>query len=129
MFPHERSLVERLKNEPFVLLGVNTDESKDKYRDEAKKNGITWRSAMDGSTQGPICSKWGIEGVPTLYLIDAKGVTEQLATMPGKDELRAQLLATMQAPLQQFVALLNAPAPNCAYLLDAKPRDMGGTSE
>ncbi len=74
MFPHERSLVERLKNEPFVLLGVNTDESKDKYRDEAKKNGITWRSAMDGSTQGPICSKWGIEGFPTLYLIDAKGV-------------------------------------------------------
>ena len=74
MFPHERSLVERLKNEPFVLLGVNTDESKDKYREEAKKNGITWRSAWDGSTQGPICSKWGIEGFPTLYLIDAKGV-------------------------------------------------------
>ena len=68
-------------------------------------------------------------GVIDGTLIDAKGVTEQLATMPGKDELRAQLLATMQAPLQQFVALLNAPAQNFAYLLDAKHRDMGGTSE
>ena len=74
MFPHERSLVEQLKNEPFVLIGINTDPSKDLYREEAKKNGITWRSAIDGSTTGPICSKWGVEGFPTLYLIDAKGV-------------------------------------------------------
>ena len=34
--------------------------------------------------------------------------------MPGKDELRATLLATLQAPLQQFVALLQAP--------DSEPR-------
>src|SRR5580704_10997313 len=45
-------------------------------------------------------------------VIDAKGVEDQLATMPGKNELRATLLATMQAPLQSFVALLQAPAQN-----------------
>src|SRR5579863_8894464 len=33
-------------------------------------------------------------------LLDATGVEEQLATMPGKDEMRAKLLATLQAPLQ-----------------------------
>jgi peroxiredoxin len=77
MFPHERSLVERLKNEPFAIVGINTDPSKELYREEAKKNGITWRSAMDGSTSGPICSKWGVEGFPTLYLIDAKGTIRQ----------------------------------------------------
>jgi peroxiredoxin len=78
MFPHERSLVERLKNEPFVLLGINTDDKgPDFYREEAKKNGISWRSAIDGSTSGPICSKWGVEGFPTLYLIDAKGIIRQ----------------------------------------------------
>jgi large subunit ribosomal protein L10 len=53
-------------------------------------------------------------------LLDGKGVEDQLATMPGKDELRAKLLATLQAPLQQFVALLQAPAQNFAYLLAAK---------
>ena len=77
MFPHERSLVERLKNEPFVLLGINTDQDPKLYREEAKKNGISWRSAIDGSTSGPICTKWGVEGFPTLYLIDAKGVIRQ----------------------------------------------------
>src|SRR3984893_795687 len=59
-------------------------------------------------------------------VLDAKGVEDQLATMPGKNELRATLLATMQAPLQNFVALLAAPAQNFVYLLSAKEREGGG---
>jgi large subunit ribosomal protein L10 len=43
--------------------------------------------------------------------------------MPGKNELRAMLLATLQAPLQNFVALLAAPAQNFVYLLAAKEAD------
>ncbi len=55
-------------------------------------------------------------------ILDANGVEEQLATMPGKNELRAMLLATMQAPLQNFVALLQAPSQNFVYALSAKER-------
>ena len=55
-------------------------------------------------------------------ILDAKGVEDQLATMPGKNELRAMLLATLQAPLQNFVALLAAPAQNMVYVLAAKER-------
>lgn len=62
-------------------------------------------------------------GVIDGQVIDSKAVEEQLATMPGKNELRAMLLATFQAPMQQFVALLNAPAQNFAYVLDAKVRN------
>jgi large subunit ribosomal protein L10 len=57
-------------------------------------------------------------------VLDAKGVEDQLATMPGKNELRARLLATMQAPLQNFVALLAAPSQNFVYVLSAK--EQGG---
>jgi large subunit ribosomal protein L10 len=56
-------------------------------------------------------------------LLDGKSVENQLATMPGKNELRAQLLATMQAPLQNFVALLQAPTQNLVYVLSAKERE------
>jgi large subunit ribosomal protein L10 len=56
-------------------------------------------------------------------ILDGKTVESQLANMPGKDELRAQLLATFQAPLQQFVMLLNAPAQNFVYVLAAKERE------
>lgn len=53
-------------------------------------------------------------------VIDGDTVVNQLATMPGKDELRAKLLATFQAPAQQFVQQLQAPAQNLVYLLKAK---------
>lgn len=56
-------------------------------------------------------------------VLDAKGVEDQLATMPGKNELRAMLLATLQAPLQNFVALLAAPTQNFVYVLSAKERE------
>jgi large subunit ribosomal protein L10 len=55
-------------------------------------------------------------------ILDAKAVEDQLATMPGKNELRATLLATLQAPLQNFVALLAAAPQNFVYLLAAKER-------
>ena len=55
--------------------------------------------------------------------LDGKAVEDTLATMPGKDELRATLLATFQAPLQQFVALLQAPTQNFVYALAAKERE------
>lgn len=53
-------------------------------------------------------------------VIDGDAVLNQLATMPGRDELRAKLLATFQAPAQQFVQQLAAPAQNFVYLLVAK---------
>ncbi len=40
------------------------------------------------------------------FLIDEKGV-KALATMPSRDELLAKLMATMQAPIGQFVRTLN----------------------
>lgn len=56
-------------------------------------------------------------------VLDGKTVEDQLATMPGKNELRATLLATLQAPMQQLVALLQAPTQNFVYALAAKERE------
>ncbi len=54
-------------------------------------------------------------------ILDTKGVAS-LATMPGKDELRATLLATFQAPATDLVRQLAAGAQNFVYLLAAKER-------
>ena len=75
MYPHERSLVARLKDEPFALLGVNSDRDKEKLKDVMKKENITWRSWWNGgSTSGPISTKWNVRGWPTIYVLDHKGV-------------------------------------------------------
>lgn len=74
MYPHERSLVARLKNEPFALLGVNSDP-KNKLREVLKRENLTWRSWWDGgSTEGPIATAWNVSGWPTIYVLDHRGV-------------------------------------------------------
>ena len=76
MIPHERSLVQRLKDQPFALIGVNSDDDKHYYSEEAKKNGVTWRSFWNGplGTRGAIAGKWGVSSWPTIYVLDHKGV-------------------------------------------------------
>ena len=62
-------------------------------------------------------------------VLEGKTITdkevEQLSKLPGKDELRAQLLATMNAPATEFVRLLQAGPVNFLYILQARERDMG----
>ena len=72
--PGEKALVERLKDKPFALLGINSDGEAAKVNDMLKKEGITWRQAIDGTTSGPIAKAWNVHGWPTIYVIDAKGV-------------------------------------------------------
>ena len=76
MYPHERSLVKRLANEPFALIGVNSDRDLAKLRPRLKEENISWRSFWNGpkGTGGPISAKWGVRGWPTIYILDHKGV-------------------------------------------------------
>jgi hypothetical protein len=73
MVPHERSLVKRLEGKPFALIGVNFDNSKEELKKVEEKNQITWRSFFDGR-RGPIGKQWRISGLPTIYVLDHKGV-------------------------------------------------------
>jgi len=76
MFPHERSLVKRLENKPFALIGVNSDKSREESKKKNVDQKITWRSFWNGEkgTSGPISAAWEVRGWPTLYLIDHNGV-------------------------------------------------------
>jgi Thioredoxin-like len=74
MIPHEKEMVERLKNRPFALVGINSDGDRSVLRKILQENGITWRSAVDVSTHGPIAKQWNVHGWPTIYILDANGV-------------------------------------------------------
>ena len=75
MIPHERSLVKQLEGKPFSIVGVNSDASLAETRKQLVEQKITWPSFFDGGgTEGPIASKWGVRGWPTIYVIDKQGV-------------------------------------------------------
>ncbi len=75
MYPHERSLVKRLADEPFALIGVNSDRDLEALKKVIKKENITWRSFRNGGSKtGPISSAWNVRGWPTIYVLDHKGV-------------------------------------------------------
>jgi large subunit ribosomal protein L10 len=59
-------------------------------------------------------------------VLGPKAVSDQLATLPNKDEARAMLLATFNAPAQTLVRLLNVPATQMAAVLAAKAKLAGG---
>lgn len=79
MIPHERSLVDKLKDRPFALLGVNSDNtSSDKgmnlYKTKQKEMGVTWRSFRNEGSDPQISTDWRVRSWPTLYYIDHEGV-------------------------------------------------------
>ena len=59
--------------------------------------------------------------------LSAKQV-EQLADLPGKDEMRAKLLATLQAPAGDLVRVLSASIKGILYVLKAKAGAEGGAA-
>ena len=57
--------------------------------------------------------------------LDAANV-EQLSKMPGKDELRSKLLATMLAAPQNLMRLMLAAPQRMLMVLDARKRELEG---
>jgi hypothetical protein len=91
MIPHERSLVAKMKDKPFALIGVNSDiDFAALKKKEFIEEKITWRSFSCGpeGTTGAIPSTWGIGSWPTIFLIDAKGcLRNRWVGNPGEDAL------------------------------------------
>lgn len=75
MFPTGRAMVERLAEQPFVWLGVNSDRDREHLKTAMKREQINWRSFWDGgSPSGPIAAAWNVLGWPTIYVLDAQGM-------------------------------------------------------
>lgn len=73
LFPHERSLLEKYRDKPFVLLGVNADVDSRELKQVQGEGKVIWRSWWDGPA-GPIVRHWGVFCFPTVFLIDHHGV-------------------------------------------------------
>ncbi len=75
MLPHEREMVKKLESKPFVLLGINSEESRSALKKALEKESITWPNIYDGPAgQGKIAGSWNVNSWPTIYVLDQDGV-------------------------------------------------------
>jgi thiol-disulfide isomerase/thioredoxin len=89
LIPHERSLLERFKDKPFAVVGVNADREHEALRRALAKGEITWRSFRNERPGKPsIAEDWKVRGWPTLYLIDHEGIiSRRWNGVPGDREM------------------------------------------
>ena len=73
--PHERALVERLKGQPFALLGIDSEADQPTARKVMERERMTWPNWHDGTTdEGPIAQRYHVTGFPSIFVLDAKGI-------------------------------------------------------
>jgi peroxiredoxin len=75
LYPLQRKLVDKFKDEAFAILSVSRDESVDTLKESLASGKITWRCWWDGM-QGPIYEAWNSPGAPTLFLLNHEGIIQ-----------------------------------------------------
>ena len=69
--PKEKALVEKMKDSPFVLVGISADESRETLRQFLADRPLPWVNVSDPSNR--LASKWKIRAFPTFVLIGTDG--------------------------------------------------------
>ena len=73
--PSERALAAKLEGRPFALLGVNCDYRPTDARKALASEQITWPNWYDGDPRdGPIADRYHVQGIPAVFVIDARGI-------------------------------------------------------
>ncbi|MHB1556670.1 MAG: redoxin domain-containing protein [Isosphaeraceae bacterium] len=74
MYPQERALLEKHRDRLFTIVSVDTDDNIETLRQSIASKQITWRCWWDGGVDGPITTRWGIVGFPTIFVLDRRGL-------------------------------------------------------
>jgi len=74
MIPHEREMVEKLKDKPFALISISADDKKETLVNFLQKESMPWVHWWEGHTGKGMLNDWNVQFYPTIYVIDAKGV-------------------------------------------------------
>lgn len=88
--PNVVRLYQKYKNKNFDILSVSLDEDKDAWTKAIAADRLTWTHVSDlGGWESAIVPVYGIESIPSTYLLDAKG--KILAVNLRGAELEARL--------------------------------------
>jgi thiol-disulfide isomerase/thioredoxin len=88
--PHVKEAYSELHPKGFEIVGISLDSDKSKLTKFVADKGMDWPQYFDGKQwQNEIATKYGIESIPAMWLIDKKGNlrdTNARADLKGKVE-------------------------------------------
>ncbi len=73
MIPHEREMVERLKDKPFTLISISVDDAKETLTGFLSEEEMPWTHWWVGMDRA-FLDKLDVEHFPTIFVLDAQGV-------------------------------------------------------
>lgn len=91
--PNLKATYEKLHPRGFEILGISFDQEKEALERLVAREGLTWPQYFD-DTEGDdsFGQRFGIETIPTLWLVDKKGVLRHL---DARTDLEARVLALL----------------------------------
>ena len=92
--PRVKAAYEKLQARGFEIIGINLDEDKAQMQRVLTSANMTWPQSFDGKKwEGPLVTRFGIMGIPALWLVDKRGVVRHLNGEPNLTEKVEKLLA------------------------------------
>lgn len=90
ILPTVKQTYQDLHAEGFEIVGISLDEDVEDLKKFVARNKMPWPQYCDGSErfQSPMAKKYGIMGIPSMYLIDKTGVVRD---MEAHDDLAAKV--------------------------------------
>lgn len=85
---------ERLKEKGFEIIGISLDQQVADLNRVTKAKKMTWPQYFDGKGwQNDFAQKFGIDGIPAMWLVNKKGIVADMDARKGLAEKVEKLLA------------------------------------
>ena len=77
--PKVKAAYEKLQPQGFEILGINLDEDKERMQRVLTTSNMTWPQSFDGKKwEGAFIKRFGIMSIPTVWLVDKRGILRDL---------------------------------------------------
>jgi thiol-disulfide isomerase/thioredoxin len=100
--PHNKELYAKWKDKGVEFIGISLDQPESeggltKLKEFVKQNDITWPQYYQGNGwQSEFSSKWGINSIPALFVVDTEGNLYSTSARGQLEKLIPELLAKAQ---------------------------------
>ena len=87
--PHVKATYDKYHAKGFEIVGISLDQDLARLKEFTKSQGMAWPQYFDGKGWGnTISSKYGIKGIPTMWLVDKQG---NLADTQARENLEGKV--------------------------------------